>query len=163
MGALTSAEDGHGTAAESAAQPLTTETRLHRLEIQALRGEAVMQDLQFLQKRMDRLEQSQGELRQVHETILLRMWGDWDIPAAEDADEEDYPMDRVWDQLNLLWAAKHQLGSELVKVHRQETHYVAQYAILNRRLQRLEAAFPPNPVGGDGTQSTHSTGASSQR
>lgn len=142
MGALLSTEEKHGPAADIKLESFTFEDRLHRLE------EAAAHELHSLQRRVVRLEQSQGEMKQTHETLLLRLGADFDIPAEEDAGDGDIDeFEKIYDQLNYLRAAQRQLGDELVKTHRQETHYVGQYAMLHRRIQKLEGVPSTDPGG----------------
>ena len=93
-----------------------------------------------LRNQVDRMEQVQAEMRITHETLLLRLQGDWDVPAEEDegysSEQEDW--DHVYMHLNLLRAAQKQLGIELIKTHKQETHYIREYARLKHRIERLE-------------------------
>ena len=148
MGALLSTEEKHGPAADIKLESFTFEDRLHRLELLAKHGEAAAHELRSLQRRVVRLEQSQGEMKQTHETLLLRLGADFDIPAEEDAGDGDIDeFEKIYDQLNYLRAAQRQLGDELVKTHRQETHYVGQYAMLHRRIQKLEEVLSPDPGG----------------
>ena len=140
MGASPSAEDAGGTIEERGAASFTTEDRLRRLELSGKREEAVMEKLR---NQVDRIEQFQAEMRITQETLLLRLTGKWDVPAEEDDgwDSEQDDFYHVYMHLNLLRAAQAQLGLELIKAHKQETYYIAEYAKLKHRIQRLEESL----------------------
>ena len=77
----------------------------------------------------------------ITQETLLRLTGKWDVPAEEDDgwDSEQDDFYHVYMHLNLLRAGQ-RLGLELIKAHKQET-YIAEYAKLKHRIQRLEESL----------------------
>ena len=116
-----------------------TEDRLRRLELMEERREAAMAEFR---KQVDRVEQAQAKMRITQATILLRVSGEWDVPAEEDDVNDDDNLQEDWLHVHLNWlrAAQQQLGLELIKVHKQETH-VGEYAKLKRRIEGLEESL----------------------